>query len=322
MEKNKLKSMSKIIDFIKNVRTVLSKNMHLVMMIALVIVSLFFLTFTGIKYYKSYKEEKAALLYREQQAENDRQLELAAKESLRNEEIQSLKQQLTDLQNKLSGSQKTQSNNTTVYMSPPTDTTAAIVKKWSPRMAHIECYWYDQNDELFAKGSGSGTLVDFTNLGIRAITNKHLLVYKDTLPRDCNIELLDGNNYKVAISRDNVSIGTNEDWAYITLTRDKVLTDLTKNGIKTCKSVDIGDQLLVLGYPKIGSKTGITVTEGIVSGNDKDYYITSAKIDKGNSGGAAILTRSDCYLGIPSSSAIGSIESLGRILKSSFVIEG
>src|SRR3989344_5363432 len=90
--------------------------------------------------------------------------------------------------------------------------------------------------------------------------------------------------------------------------------------IKLCPSVEIGDKLLVLGYPKIGAKTGLTITDGIVSGIDKNYFITSAKIDKGNSGGAAILVKDDCYLGIPSSSAVGVIESLGRILKASFVI--
>jgi len=84
--------------------------------------------------------------------------------------------------------------------------------------------------------------------------------------------------------------------------------------------VNIGDKLIVLGYPSIGTQGGITVTEGIISGIESNYYVTSAKIDKGNSGGAAVLLKNNCYLGIPSWAKSGSIESLGRILKASFVL--
>ena len=49
------------------------------------------------------------------------------------------------------------------------------------------------------------------------------------------------------------------------------------------------------------------------------YIVTDAKIDHGNSGGAAILIKDDCYLGIPSAAVVGSIESYGRILKSNLV---
>ena len=76
----------------------------------------------------------------------------------------------------------------------------------------------------------------------------------------------------------------------------------------------LGDDVLILGYPSIGSQTDITVTEGIISGYDGNYFITSAKIERGNSGGAAILVKDDCYLGIPSFAKTGSVESLSRIL--------
>jgi S1-C subfamily serine protease len=75
-----------------------------------------------------------------------------------------------------------------------------------------------------------------------------------------------------------------------------------------------------LGYPFIGTSDNVTVTSGVISGIEQDYYVTDAKIDHGNSGGAAILTKNDCWLGIPSAAAVGSIESLGRILKASLVL--
>ena len=92
--------------------------------------------------------------------------------------------------------------------------------------------------------------------------------------------------------------------------------------MKNCSNsiINIGDKIVVLGYPAIGTEGGITATEGIISGIEKNYYVTSAKIDHGNSGGAAILVKDDCYLGIPTWANPGSIESLARILKYSFVI--
>lgn len=81
-----------------------------------------------------------------------------------------------------------------------------------------------------------------------------------------------------------------------------------------CKPEDVlvGDKVYILGYPAIGGET-ITVTEGIISGYEGNFYKTSAKIDEGNSGGVAVLGKKNCYLGIPTSAAVGGIESLGRI---------
>lgn len=84
----------------------------------------------------------------------------------------------------------------------------------------------------------------------------------------------------------------------------------------SCKDADIklGSKLVVVGYPMVGGKT-VTLTEGIVSGFDGDYIKTSAKIEAGNSGGGAFLIPSGCWIGIPSASVVGGIESLGRILR-------
>ena len=85
---------------------------------------------------------------------------------------------------------------------------------------------------------------------------------------------------------------------------------------KYCKTVpNLGDPVIMLGFPAIGSPTGVTVTQGIISGYDGDYFITDAKIDHGNSGGVAINLDGNCYLGLPTWAATGEIESLARILK-------
>ena len=56
------------------------------------------------------------------------------------------------------------------------------------------------------------------------------------------------------------------------------------------------------------------MTEGIISGFDEVFYTTSAKIEKGNSGGAAVSAERDCFLGMPTLVFAGKIESIARIL--------
>lgn len=84
---------------------------------------------------------------------------------------------------------------------------------------------------------------------------------------------------------------------------------------KSCKDADLklGDKLVVAGYPAIGGFS-ITLTEGIISGFDDDYIKTSAKLEHGNSGGAA-FHYTGCYIGVPTEVVAGELESLGRILR-------
>jgi len=281
---------------------------------------------SGIEYLNGYREQKenAVALEKEEQSKLEMQkkqedLEKQLKENLRDKELADLRQQLLDLQNKSSETESAVNTAT----GETEDSVADIVKHWSPRITHIKCSWHTKSGELYGTASGSATLVNFTYLGIRAITSKHIFLSSTdkSLPKSCVLSLTDKSSYSVLIDSASVSMGKDQDWAYIALPKDGVLSNITRQDVKLCSNVEIGDRLAILGYPKIGSATGLTVTEGIVSGLDETYYITSAKIDKGNSGGAAILIKDDCYLGIPTASVVGSIESLGRILKAKFFIE-
>ncbi len=267
------------------------------------------------------EKERAAEFARAQQSQllaekEQKELEIKLKEELRDEEIRSLKAQVLSLQNK--------KDETPIPVKQNTDSSndvSDIVKEWSPRVAHVECSWLDMNKKVYANASGSATIAKFNGLGVRAVTSKHLFFNSRGIsPDECKVELLSGNSYKVIVSNSNIILDKNQDFAYMVLPQDTTLLNLTKEKIRTCQKVEVGDSLLVLGYPKIGAKTGLTVTEGIVSGIEEVYYITSAKIDKGNSGGAAFLVDDDCYLGIPTAAIVGTIESLGQILKASFVI--
>lgn len=83
----------------------------------------------------------------------------------------------------------------------------------------------------------------------------------------------------------------------------------------------IGTKIKIFGYPGIGSNTVISLTEGIISSFEKIdnayYYLTSAKIERGNSGGLALTDISEnasCVVGVPTFVLAGDIESMGRIL--------
>lgn len=73
------------------------------------------------------------------------------------------------------------------------------------------------------------------------------------------------------------------------------------------------DKIYVIGYPSFGGDT-LTLTQGVMSGRLGDYYIkTSAKIDSGNSGGAALNEQGE-LVGIPTFIVSGTEEGLGYIV--------
>lgn len=87
----------------------------------------------------------------------------------------------------------------------------------------------------------------------------------------------------------------------------------TVSNIGTSDELNINDKIYIVGYPMFGGGT-ITFTEGVMSGRIGDDLIkTSAKIDSGNSGGAAFNNRGE-LIGIPTLIGEGIIEGLGYIV--------
>ncbi len=76
----------------------------------------------------------------------------------------------------------------------------------------------------------------------------------------------------------------------------------------------LGSYVSILGYPESGGDT-FNFTEGIISGQLGNFTLkTDAKIDSGNSGGAA-LNAYNQLIGIPSWVLSGEIESIGYIIE-------
>lgn len=211
------------------------------------------------------------------------------------------------------------------------DNYSTIVAEWQNRLAQVTCYWFLAG----IQDGGSATIVNMASpYGLAAVTNAHVIINASGYGPDvCTVANALGSR---TITNDSVGTffmsGTKgtipHDFAYIEMGSPTKATDnggfqnVAASHLNVCNvgDVKLGDKILVLGYPWNGSQMGVTATQGLISGFDGDYYVTDAKIDHGNSGGAAILMKNDCWLGIPSAAVVGSIESYGRILGGQFVL--
>jgi len=187
-----------------------------------------------------------------------------------------------------------------------------LIKKWSKQLGFLTCFSTVGAQNIPIQ-TASVYIHKFTNGGVRGMTNKHAVenMYGGILS-GCSVDI-PGVYYDVSTQ---IIPHPNFDVAQIILPESEFTRSLNQDD-KACYkeniTAELGDEVLILGYPGIGSNS-LTVTEGIVSGIDYPYLTTSAKIDEGNSGGVAVLVKGDCLLGIPTGSVVGQIESLGRIL--------
>jgi hypothetical protein len=223
-------------------------------------------------------------------------------------EIDALKQQVEDLKN-----QKPQ----TIIKEIPSQSTsiADIVSEWGPVIPIVFCNFNASNESL----EGSAILFQKGTTGIFGIlTNKHIINNGISFADNCEIQF---PNDPQIITVSNVNMATapdDVDAAQIIINNpDANIKELiSKSNMYFCPSPpNVGDEIVILGYPAIGSSSGITATDGIVSGYDGNYYVTSAKVEHGNSGGVAIDVKRNCDLGVPTYVDAGSLESLARILK-------
>lgn len=283
-------------------------------------ISFLFLAAAGTRYgvimYRGYLTKMAE---KEKQAQ---ELVLQQQKSLENAqiEIEKLKQQSIDLTKEQKSMQQKLSQNVTPSTTPSSalKDTSTIVEQWQPIIVQIICEWrYSAGQVAFTVG-GSGTLMNLSGGSVVALTNRHV-VYEEGSGPPYGCKIIVPNSSRIYENYQTTRSNSAIDWGTVYIKDpDAFIVNLSKRfsptDLKPCfYKPEIGESIVVLGYPSIGG-TGITATEGIISGYDGNFYVTSAKIEHGNSGGAAISVKNNCYLGIPTSVAVGEIESLGRIL--------
>lgn len=188
-----------------------------------------------------------------------------------------------------------------------------VVDFWGKFTTEIICLY----DGYTSSGSGFlSTIKDSTGEVNVIMTNKHVIdgigVDTPTMCRSMN------DDHLVVINRPVIRRSYTEDYAliYIDNPEDFPYKKVIRPQTDSCRP-NYGDEILILGYPAIGSTQKLTVTKGIVSSAEDSYIVTDAKMDEGNSGGVAVLVTKDgnhCYVGIPTLAKIGVAESLGRVL--------
>ncbi len=202
---------------------------------------------------------------------------------------------------------------------------SGIIRQWKPIVGSVRCeFRYSDTGTLYGESFGSGIVLDPSNNPISVITNKHIITDEEGYYASfCDVLFPERDYLYEGEWEDLFEFASGEDGAYIDINNtDKYIRDLTSDFPMACQQKPSeGDEVIILGYPGIGSREGITVTRGIISGFEGNYYITDAKIDQGNSGGAAILVKNNCLLGIPTYAISGEVESLGRILDISAFLE-
>ena len=157
-------------------------------------------------------------------------------------------------------------------------------------------------------GSGSGFIIGTDGL---IITNNH--VVRDA--EEITVYLEDGYDYEgTVLSRDMV--------------HDLALVKINESGLPTLEianlsGVDLGEQVVVMGYPL--DKDNITVTSGLVSsieyddGSNITWVQTDSAVNPGNSGGP-MLDHYGRVIGVVSAKAIGvAVEGVGYAVSANTV---
>jgi S1-C subfamily serine protease len=194
-----------------------------------------------------------------------------------------------------------------------------IIAQWSPIVSVLTCNFRDRTGGVVGQQNGSGIL-SRRDGSYYVITNEHafdLAGSGTSTLYDC-IAQFPGDSALFSIpAADIVADASGADAGALLIRQpDPHLTALSSADHRGwCASAPhLGDAVLVLGYPWAAGEFTLTATEGIVSAVAADRYLTSAPIDTGSSGGAAIDVPNDCLIGMPTRVAPGTYENLGEIL--------
>lgn len=206
-------------------------------------------------------------------------------------------------------------------------------------VVNVLCPYLSEPMALNSDGiGGSGVVFDEEGL---VVTNSHIIPQQgeelDVNEEGCIVVFPDnetGLPKEAYLAHPNVYIGYSDDYDIAWLEIYDVYTgtdgekygNLPKNFPTALQAncedetINLGDKILVYGYPQATGGYSLTITEGIVSSFTGDGLITSAKIDSGNSGGLA-ADEKGCFIGIPSAVNLGEAESYGIIITSDTILD-
>lgn len=180
-----------------------------------------------------------------------------------------------------------------------------IINIWKPYTVRVTCISLDSNGNRKSYSDGSGLLSKTLKGAPVVITNKHVLYTKNnTLSSYCNVYLPTTKEIIKVLKKD-FSASKNKDIANLAIRKPtESITDLLKNDKQIsndCKNVKIDstENIAILGYPIGSNKSEVSIVKGLITEYEDYFYVSSATIVSGYSGGVAISLKDNCYLGIP-----------------------
>lgn len=181
-----------------------------------------------------------------------------------------------------------------------------VVKEWRPHVVRVTCITLDSTGNKKSYSDGSGFLAYDPARGPTVITNKHVFYVKDGISSDyCDIYFPESKEVVKVEKKDRYVSSKGHDRGNLVITQpSEYVSNLAKNPIaisRDCKNAkpDSTDDIVIMGYPIGRPKYDISYSQGKIVGYQEKYFVSTATIVSGYSGGVAVSLKDNCYLGIP-----------------------
>lgn len=181
-----------------------------------------------------------------------------------------------------------------------------VIKEWRPYVVRVTCITLDSNGNKKSYSDGSGFLAYDPAKGPSVITNRHVFKIKDGTYTDyCDVYFPESKEVVKVDKKDRSVSSKGYDRGNLVITQpSEYVSNLAKNPIaisRDCKNAkpDSTEDIVIMGYPMGKPKDDISYAQGKIVGYQDKYFVSTATIVSGYSGGVAVSLKDNCYLGIP-----------------------
>jgi hypothetical protein len=181
-----------------------------------------------------------------------------------------------------------------------------VLNMWRPYVVRVTCIILDEHGNKKSFSDGSGFLSNDPK-GALIITNKHVFSpHNNSVTDYCDVYFPESKETVRIEKKDRYTNSKGHDLGALVVTNpSNHVSHLLRNDSTTSRNCiavkpDSDDDLVIIGYPKGSSKTDISYEQGKLSGYIGSYFISTAKVTEGYSGGIAVSLKNNCFLGITS----------------------
>jgi hypothetical protein len=181
-----------------------------------------------------------------------------------------------------------------------------VIQAWRPYVVRVTCITLDTQGNKKSYSDGSGLLSKGVTKGIIVLTNKHVLYTTGGASSDyCDVYFPESKEVVKVEKADRSFSSKGYDMAALTINQpSEYISNLVKNNQTTgkdCKTAnsESTDDIVIMGYPMGKPKDDISHSQGKIVGYNERFFISTATMISGYSGGVAVSLKDNCYLGIP-----------------------